>query len=308
MVSESSEYTFEVTSEEAGERLDALVVRHVPAVHRRRARDLFIDGCVRCDGRRAAKGDRAQLGARVSVTLEEPEAPFEADASDLAVCAESEHWLVLSKPSGIPTVGLRGSVRGTLAGSLLVRFPELASVGPPLEAGLVQRLDTQTSGLVVAARSAVAHTRLRTAIRNEEFDKHYLAVVPDHELPGSGIIDWPLAPHPRDRRRVMVVTGASRASGARAATTHFSVVKRGSRWALLLVKAARAYRHQVRAHLAKMGYPIAGDTLYGREATEELPHRHALHASYIAWAGADGIPGFAVTDPLPEELARLLEE
>jgi 23S rRNA pseudouridine1911/1915/1917 synthase len=192
-----------------------------------------------------------------------------------------------------------------LAGALVGHYPELASIGSPREGGLVHRLDTGTSGLLVAARTAAAYPRLREAVRVGALEKRYLALVEPADLPGSGVIDRPLIPDPRSAQKVTWEgPGVSR---ARFAVTRWRVVERGKRWALVEAEASPAVRHQIRAHLASIGHPIAGDLMYGGTEVPELADRHALHASYVAWAGDDVLRGFAVEAPLPAELLGLLD-
>jgi 23S rRNA pseudouridine1911/1915/1917 synthase len=299
--------TFRVVAVQAGQRLDKLVVEHLGALGRRRASVLFSEARVRVGGRAARKGERAREGDEVSVILAREEGYAEESAAVLSVRAESEHWVVVSKLGGQPCVALTASETGTLAGALVAHYPEMATLGTRGEAGLVHRIDTGTSGLLVAARTSHAHARMRSAVRNAEFDKRYLAIVPQRDLPGSGLIDDPLEPHARDRRRVVVRRELDPESTLR--TTAWRVLRRGPTWALLEVSVSRAYRHQIRVHLAAIGHPIAGDPLYGGlPAVPGLgPGRHALHASHVAWAGDAELAGFAVDEDLPVDMLELLE-
>jgi 23S rRNA pseudouridine1911/1915/1917 synthase len=300
----TSPLTFRVQDGDAGERLDRLVVRHATGIGRRRAAELFAAGAVRVDGRRAAKGELARAGSTVEVELGEPDRAAPEPEAALDVRHETEHLLVVHKPAGQPSVAVRGSDRGTLAGALAGHYPELTSIGSPREGGLVHRLDTGTSGLLVAARSATAYARLRETVRVGALQKRYLALVESADLPGSGVIDRPLVPDPRNAQKVSWEgPGLSR---ARFAVTNWRVVERGKRWALVEAEASPAVRHQIRAHLASIDHPIAGDLLYGGAQVPELAGRHALHASYVAWAGDDTLRGFAVEAPLPPELLALL--
>lgn len=302
--------TFRVPEDQAGQRLDKVVVEHLGALGRRRASALFSEARVRVGGRPARKGERARPGDEISVTVERDDGYAEEGDAPLVVRAHSDHWVIVSKPGGQPCVALSASETGTLAGALVTHYPEMATLGTRGEAGLVHRIDTGTSGLVVAARTAHAHARLRSAVREGAFEKRYLAIVPERDLPGSGVIDHALAPHPRDRRRVVVVRDAGPEPASR--TTHWHVLERRGPWALLEVTVSRAYRHQIRAHLAAIGHPIAGDTLYGGSELD-VPafatgvQRHALHAGHVAWAGDEEIPGFAVDEPLPSDVQALLE-
>jgi 23S rRNA pseudouridine1911/1915/1917 synthase len=294
---------FIVQPDEAGLRFDKLVVRHGERGGRQRSRDLFASGAVLVNGRSVPKGSRARPGDVVEVMDAEAHALLGDPTAPLDVRAVSEHWIVVCKPAGQPSVALSGVETGTLANALLGHYPELAAVGSPLEAGLVQRLDNGTSGLLVAARTPDAHARLRAAIASGSIDKRYFAIVPERDLPGSGIVDWPLLP---SRRASTVHVDFSNRASSRQAVTHWRVLRRGGRWALLEVSVSRAYRHQIRAHLAALGHPIVGDVLYGGAAEPRLGERHALHASYLAWTGDGTLAGFEVTDELPAALLALL--
>lgn len=286
-----------------------MVIRRVPGLGRKRAAKMFADGAVHIDGRRALKGEPATVGAELTVELAEPESLAAEPEAPLDVRLETPELVVVAKPAGQASVPLEDAERGTLAGALLGRYPEMRSVGyRPREPGLLHRLDTQTSGLLVAARSAAVFEHLRAELRAGRFVKRYLAVAGAQGLDDRGTIDEPIAPDRTNRKRVRVGTEIEYPRGGRRARTHYRVLERGSHFALLEVEVSHAYRHQVRAHLAFIGHPIAGDTLYGGEPVDALGPRHALHASYVAWAGDAAVPAFAVDDALPDDLRRLLDD
>jgi 23S rRNA pseudouridine1911/1915/1917 synthase len=295
---------FLVPREDAGQRLDRLVATR-GGVGRRRARELCEAGRVTVDGRRARGAEEVREGA----TIELPVATDDASADEhapLDVRLETPALVVVHKPAGQPTAPLRPGERGTLANALVARYPETAGVGRRArEPGLLHRLDTQTSGLVVACRTKDALTRLGAALDSGEVEKRYLAIASGVELPDSGVLDAPLGPDPRRRGRVRAVPDHERGY-ARLSLTHFRVVER--RGALLLVelRMARGFRHQIRAHLAGAGAPLVGDALYGGRAWPERPERHALHASYVAWAGDATLDGFAVEADMPDDMRELL--
>jgi 23S rRNA pseudouridine1911/1915/1917 synthase len=170
------------------------------------------------------------------------------------------------------------------------------------EAGLLHRLDTHTSGLLLAARSREAFEELRRALRRGELEKRYYAVIKSDPSFRDRTIDLNLEPHPKNRRKVAVARSAGKS-----AQTRIAVMQRGAHWTLLDVSVEHAYRHQIRAHLSHVGFPLAGDVLYGGTRLNELGHRHALHAHFIAAPGCDKWPPFEATSPLPNELARLLD-
>ena len=302
----SSRVTFRIADDEVGQRIDKLVVKRA-GIGRKRASELFAAGSVRVDGRRVAKGATGARDAEVVVELEDEQLEEERDAP-LAVRFESSSVLVVSKPAGQPTVPLRAGERGTLAGALLGGYPELRGIGHgPLEPGLIHRLDVQTSGLVVAARTAAAFESLSSALAAGRLRKRYLAVVERHGLLPGGAVDRALLPDSRDGKRVRVCEpddpDFERAHQAR---TRYRTIATHGRWALVELEVSRAYRHQIRVHLGYLGHPIAGDALYGGPAADALGQRHALHASYIAWEGDDTVGGFAVEEPLPAAMAALV--
>jgi 23S rRNA pseudouridine1911/1915/1917 synthase len=298
---------FSVEREEAGQRLDRVVIRRVPGLGRKRAARLFASGAVQIDGRPALKGEPAPAGAELTVELAPPESVAAEPDAPLDVRLEMPGLVVVAKPAGQPSVPLDDAEGGTLAGALLGRYPEMRSVGyRPREPGLLHRLDTQTSGLLVAARSASVFEHLRGELRAGRLAKRYLAVIPGEGLDDLGTIDAPIAPDRANRKRVRVGPDIQDHRGARRARTRYRVLARKSHFALVEVEVSHAYRHQVRAHLAFIGHPIAGDILYGGEPVEALGPRHALHASYVAWAGDAELPAFAVEDALPDDLRRVL--
>jgi 23S rRNA pseudouridine1911/1915/1917 synthase len=307
-----SEKQWLIEQGDEGERLDKLVARK-SGLSRAEVKRLFEEKRVRIGRNQASKGDVARAGGTVTVTLPDgPEGavPEEAPATPLVVLLERADVVVVDKPAGQPTAPLRVGETGTLANALAGRYPEMAGFGAsPREPGLIHRLDNDTSGVVVAARTKAAYDALVVALRDGKIHKQYLALCHDLDgaLPDQGTIEIPLAPHPKDRRRVLACLhprDVERLS-PREAVTHYSVQRRHGDLALVELKAPRALRHQIRAHLAAIRCPIVGDVLYGAPPQEGLD-RHALHASSVVWGGSAVVPAFAAVSPLPPELASLL--
>jgi 23S rRNA pseudouridine1911/1915/1917 synthase len=292
--------TFVVLPEEVGERLDKFLVRRCPELGRRAAGAWIEQGLVRVSGRRAPKSLRLREGDEVSAPPASALAPPLETAPALDVRFERADLVVVEKPAGQVSAPLAAGETGSLAGALLARYPEMAGIGHRArEPGLIHRLDTRTSGLVVAARTAEAFEVLSRALSQHRLDKRYLAIVEGARLPESGRIELPLMPGAGGK--VIVATDPQQ-RGARACVSRFRTLERGRRFALVEVEASRAYRHQVRVHLAASGFPIAGDLDYGGASRPELAERHALHASRVAWPGDERVPSFAVDSPLPVDL------
>lgn len=306
-----SERVLQVQEAQAGERIDKFLIAELPGLGRSGARKLFEAGRVRVNGHRARKGDVVDAGDSVTVALPEvtgPEAVAEPDAP-LEVLLETAEVVIANKPAGQPTAPLALGETGALANALVGRYPELAEIGySPREPGLVHRLDTDTSGLVVAARTKEAFATLSTALKEGRLEKAYLLVCEAEGLAETGTIEIPLAPHPKDRRRVYACAHPRDVArnSPRPATTSFRVLRREGRFALVEVRAPKAMRHQIRVHLAAIGHPLAGDALYGGPEVPGLS-RHALHASYVKWTGDSVVPAFEIRSELPEELRAVLE-
>lgn len=306
-----------ITAAEAGQRLDKLVAHRVPGLGRAGAKRLFAEGRVRvapsdaegAPARRAAKGDVAAEGQVVVVEVDETPPGAVADAeAPLTVVLETDRVLVLDKPAGQPTAPLQPAERGALANALLARYPEVAAFGfSAREPGLCHRLDTDTSGLLLAARDAEAWEALVGALKAGLIDKRYVLVCAADGLPESGTIDIPLAPHPKDRRRVLACVHPRDVAREkpRPASTSFRVLRElEGGLALVEATAPRALRHQIRAHFAAIDHPLLGDALYGGQGDPRLA-RHALHAARITWSGDRVVPAFTVTSELPADLAAI---
>ena len=298
----------EARDADRGSRLDKFLAQHVAEVGRHKAAELCALGRVRIDGQRAKKSALVHAGAKITLEIDEPAELEPEPELPLDVRLERAELVVVNKPAGMPTAPLATAERGTLCGALLARYPEMQGVGyRAREPGIVHRLDTQTSGLVLAARSAAAFTLLHQALEREELRKLYLAVVSAAGLAESGEISRALAPDPAHPERVRVLEESDRSGYARHKITRYRLKRVAGERALIELEVGSAFRHQIRAHLAAIGHPIAGDAVYGGEPLPGLGARHALHASQLSWGGAPDVPGFTVYEPLAPDLAALLE-
>lgn len=235
-----------------------------------------------------------------------------------SVIHSDDDIIAIDKPAGIPSVSFEKGVRNTCASWLIENFPELKTVGPgEREAGLIHRLDNDTSGVMIAARTCKSYGILKSMMSNGEIAKHYIALVVGH-IAGSGKIDLPIAHHPRKKRKMVVCEGAAKAAdldarGAEtsyAATAHYRI--ENTHYTLLAVTILTGARHQIRAHLASLGFPIAGDRLYQsprmRDEDALRLGRHFLHASHVAFRHPnDGRP-MDIESPLPDDLRAALEK
>lgn len=295
----------EIETAEAGLRLDVVLVRRVPGMSRAKAREMVESGVIRVNGRNPRKGLRLAPGDRVILARAPAPSDFPAtpDPRMPLVIVHEDPWIVVvDKPAGVPSHPLREHEIGTIASALVARFPEMSGVGYRLrEPGILHRLDSDTSGVMLAARDEITFEKLRIALRSGRIDKRYTALV-DGCIAAPRHIDLPIAPHPRDPRRVATTPGLK---GARPAHSEITRVERVGAYTRIEVAASHATRHQVRAHLAAIGHPLAGDALYGGSSLPSLAH-HFLHASRIELEHPDSGRALRFTSPLPPALELVL--
>jgi len=299
-----------------GARLDKALAELVPELSRARVKRAIELGAVRVNGRRVPKGGSVAKGDAVRIDVERvadaPAVPTPGAA--LRILLETAQVVVVDKPAGQPSAPLRPGETGTLVGAVLAHFAELVPTADsfighsPRDPGILHRLDTETSGAVVVARTAPAFEELRAALKEGRLDKRYLLLCASEGLPDEGSIEFPLANHPKDQRRVYACVHPRDVMRyePRTASTRYRVERRTGNWALVEAQAGKALRHQIRAHFAAIGHPLAGDELYGGPVIRALG-RHALHAARVSYAGGPVVPKFDVSVPLPKDMASLLE-
>lgn len=271
----------------------------------------FAHGEVRVEGRRVRPSDPAEPGLEVELTVEPPRGPpVPEPGAPLTVLLEQPRFLVVEKPAGVAVHPLRAGEAGTLASAVVARYPECASASlDPREGGAAQRLDLETSGCVLFARDRGAWERLHDQLRRRVVEKVYLALVCGRVTTG-GVCTVPLA-----QRGGKVVPAPDaiaeerlreKGLNPRPAETRYEVERRFARHTLLRVRIVTGAMHQIRAHLAWLGCPVAGDVLYGGEAAA-LPglDRHFLHAARLGVESPDG-GRVVVESPLPPELEAAL--
>lgn len=295
-----------VDAAKAGQRVD-LFIGEALGLSRAKLKRLFEAGAVKVNGRPAKKGLVVTAGQRVTVTVEE-EAARDAvpdEALPLKVLYEDAALVFVDKPAGRPSHPLRPGETGTVANALVARYPECAQASEdPREGGLCHRLDIETSGVLLAARTREAWRRMRSAFGGREVDKRYLALVTG-PLAEEGEIELPLRHHPRHPDRVEPALPGE--EGARPAHSLFKVLARTGDYSLVEVRILTGVLHQVRAHLAGVGAPLVGDALYGGREEPGLS-RFFLHAQALGFTHPVTGKKLHIESPLPEELTAVLRE
>jgi 23S rRNA pseudouridine1911/1915/1917 synthase len=295
-----------VAAAAAGERLDRWLAAHVPGLSRARLQALIAGDHVRVNGASRKPSHHVVAGECVEVEIPPlPPEELEPESIALSVIHEDEHVLVLDKPAGIVVHPGAGNARGTLAAAVLAHAPAVAGVGGPRRPGVVHRLDKDTSGLLVMAKTAAAYDSLTAQLGARTVRRVYLAVTHGRLAPAEGIVDKPIGRDPHDRTRMAV----RRLGQGRRAVTHYRVLERFTEFTFLEVRLQTGRTHQIRVHLADLGYPIAGDPTYGGRRRRELPvaiDGLALHATALAFIHpATGQP-VEFASALPPRLERLL--
>jgi 23S rRNA pseudouridine1911/1915/1917 synthase len=283
-----------VGTEHAGERLDVFLA--ATAGSRAAAQKLIDAGLVLVDGERRPKRHAVSAGERVDVQpapeREEPEVP---DAT-FAIAYEDEHLLVVDKPPGVVVHPARGHPAGTLVQALEGR---VAGGDDPRRPGIVHRLDRDTSGLLVIARTEPAHAALKEMLKRREVTREYLGLVEGRPAARSGTIDAPLGRDRRVRTRISTDT-----DDPRPAITHFETEDVYEGFTLLRMRLETGRTHQIRAHLLAIGHPVAGDPEYGRPALGL--ERQFLHAERLAFSHPVTGAAIDVRSPLPDDLTKAL--
>jgi 23S rRNA pseudouridine1911/1915/1917 synthase len=286
-----------VGEEAAGTRLDRFLAE--PLGSRARAQILIDSGNVMVDGRARPKRHPVAAGELVTVEVVEevPEAP--GSPVPFAVAYEDEHLMIVDKPAGVVVHPARGHRTGTLAQALAGRG---AGGEEPWRAGIVHRLDRDTSGLLVVAKSDPVHRALKQLLAERRLRREYLALVAGHPEARTGTIDAPIG---RDRhdRVLMSIDSAD----PREARTHFEIERLLPATALVRVALETGRTHQIRVHMAAIGHPVSGDPQYGTAGEYGLT-RQFLHAARLAFAHPVTGAGVDVSSELPDDLRRALEE
>lgn len=295
---------FRVADNQALERLDKVLAQLVPQHSRSRLQTWIERGHVLVNGQPAKI--RQTLHEDDLIAVYEQESPedqaFKAEQIDFEIIAESPDWVVVNKPVGLVTHPGAGNWSGTLLNGLLYRYPELAHVA---RAGIVHRLDKDTSGLLVVARNEVAQTSLVRQLQARTMGREYLALAHGRMLT-AGTVDRPIGRDPRVPIRMSV----ERPNAPKAAVTHYSLLRCGeyqdSNISEVSCRLETGRTHQIRVHLASLGHPLLGDTQYGGRVLGDA-HRQMLHARRLRFDDPSTDTEVSFVAPVPEDMRQVLE-
>ena len=292
------------SEESKNQRLDAFLASSLDGLTRSQATRLIESGEVAVNGRAVSKSYKLAGGEDVAVTLPEPE-PVEAVPQDipLDVVYEDADVIVVNKPSGMVVHPAPGHPDGTLVNALLYHCAgTLSGVGGALRPGIVHRIDRDTSGLIIAAKNDAAHQYLSAQLADHTLARTYECIVVGALREDRGTVNAPIARHPTDRKRMAVV------AGGREAVTHWEVIARYPGYTHVRCRLETGRTHQIRVHMAYIGHPILGDTVYG--AKKEVPGLtgQCLHAVGLRFLHPRTHEVVELFCPLPEEFTRMLQK
>jgi 23S rRNA pseudouridine1911/1915/1917 synthase len=290
----------EFTVRESNMRLDQFLANQHTGLTRSRLHALITEGFVLLNGQSARPSQKVRLGDKVSLTVPPPRGlDLVPQPIPLSVVYQDDGLIVIDKPAGLSVHPGPGHSDGTLVNALLARCPDIKGIGGVIRPGIVHRLDKDTSGLMVVAKTEEAHQSLSAQFKEHTVAKGYLALVIGTVKPADGRVDAPIARDPRHRKRMAVVMGG------REALTRYRVIQRFNEYSLLEVYPETGRTHQIRVHLTYLGHPLLGDGVYGKRSL--LLDRHFLHAHHLGFRHPTSGKSLEFRSALPDDLRRAAE-
>ena len=289
----------------SGERLDAFLARSVPDLTRSAAQRLIEEGCVKRNGKPGKKNDKLNPGDAIDYAIPEPkEVDIVPTEMALDIVYEDEDVLVINKPKGLVVHPAAGHQNDTLVNGLLYAMgDDLSGINGELRPGIVHRIDKDTSGLLAVAKNDFAHNMLASQLKDHTMARSYEAIVCGTFREDSGTVDAPIGRHPSDRKKMCVIERNSKP-----AVTHWEVVERFRGYTHIRCRLETGRTHQIRVHMAHIGHPLLGDTVYGHKKAELGQDSQCLHAFSLCFRHPrDGRP-VMVFAPLPKYFEEVLEK
>ncbi len=295
--------TLVFTAETNAPRLDKYLVTLVPSRTRSFFRHLIKEGGVLVDGKAAEAADKVKPGNIITIHLPAPQ-PIEAAAQDipLDIVYEDSDILIVDKPKGMVTHPAPGSRDGTLVNALLYHIKDLSGINGKLRPGIVHRLDKDTTGLLVVAKNDAAHVCLAKQIKEKKALRIYTALCYGNIPQDTGVIDAPIARHPKNRKKMAVVPGG------RAAVSAYRVLARYGAYTLVEVSLKTGRTHQIRVHMAHIGHPVVGDAVYTRRKGPFETEGQMLHAGRLVLYHPATGEKMEFLAPLPAYFQEVLEK
>ena len=279
-----------------GERLDAFLARAIPELSRSAAQKLLDEGCVLLNSKVGRKNDRLNLGDEIHLTIPQPkEVEIAPTEMALDIVYEDDDVVVINKPKGLVVHPAAGHSDDTLVNGLLFAMGDsLSGINGELRPGIVHRIDKDTSGLLAVAKNDYSHRMLASQLKDHSMARTYDAIVCGSFREDSGTVNAPIGRHPSDRKKMTVT-----ARNSKEAVTHWEVVARYRGYTHIRCRLETGRTHQIRVHMAHIGHPILGDTVYGHKKPELGQDTQCLHAGQLCFRHPRDLHPVMVFAPLP---------
>jgi len=292
--------SYNFVCDETAIRLDRYVSRKCPELSRTYIQKLIADGYITVNGHTTKASIKLSAGDEIAVTIPPPPpSPLSPEDIPLKILYEDDDLIAIDKPAGLTVHPAPGHPDHTVVNAILSHFPHLADMGDSLRPGIVHRLDRDTSGVMLVAKNSRAQAKLMEQFSAHSILKVYMALVKGHLTPEEGIIEAPIGRDPSNRQRMAVV------STGREARTDYRVVKYTGNYTLLEIRTETGRTHQIRVHLAAIGYPVVGDPVYGVKSP--YLSRQFLHACRLGFKQPTTGEYIELECALPADLKQALE-
>lgn len=297
-----SVHVFQVDAADRNERLDVYLTRQLPDLSRSHVQKLTAAGQVTVQGKGAKANHKVQTGERVEVTIPESK-PLEvaAEAIPLDILYEDADVVVINKARGMVVHPAAGNYGGTLVNALLKHCGDLSGINGVIRPGIVHRLDKDTSGVMVVAKTDRAHLSLAAQIKERSAGRKYIAIVHGNVKAEDGLVDAPIGRHSADRKKMAVTFHHSRE-----ARTHFRVVRRFGDYTVVECRLMTGRTHQIRVHMAYIGHPVVGDPKYGPKKRHFAIDGQALHSAELTFRHPVSGEELVFRAPLPKDMQEVL--
>ena len=289
----------------AGERLDAFLARSVEGLTRSGAQKLLESGCVTRNGKPGKKNDKLNIEDRIELEIPDPE-PVDIIPTEMAldIAYEDEDVVVINKPKGLVVHPAAGHSDDTLVNGLLYALGDkLSGINGQLRPGIVHRIDKDTSGLLAVAKNDTAHVVLASQLKDHTMARTYECILCGNLKEDSGTVDAPIGRHPTDRKKMCI-----NERNGKNAVTHWEVIARYRGYTHVRCRLETGRTHQIRVHMASIGHPILGDTVYGRKKPELGQDSQVLHAGQLCFRHPRDERPVMVFAPLPAYFTEVLEK